>query len=279
MTRERKRAIITYIFLVPTAVILALPVLWIVLLSFRSNAVIVRGLASVTSPAFIVDNYVTLFSSFNIPRYIGNSLIASVIPALVSVVVGVFAGYALVRFRFAGRRLLLAMPLFAQLVPLIQLAVPLYVLMLFAQLLDTYTAVIVAHLALVLPFSIWMMTGYLQSVPVDLEEAAMIDGCSRVGAVLRIVIPVAMPGIVATFVYAFLETWGEFLIGYLLTSKESMRLLSVAVYTLIPGAQSPTSWGVLFAAATIFMLPSLILFILLQRTMRQGAANGAIAGM
>jgi ABC-type glycerol-3-phosphate transport system permease component len=106
----------------------------------------------------------------------------------------------------------------------------------------------------------------------------MIDGCSRLGALYRVVLPVAIPGIIAVGVVAFLETWGEFLMGYILTSTQDMRLMAIAVYTFVPGGQTPTTWGLLFAAAAVFMVPSLLLFVVLQRSMRQGVAMGAVAG-
>ncbi len=278
MRRHRRKRLLVYVLLIPTAMVLALPVFWFFILSFRSNSVIISGIGSITSGEFVLDNYVTLLTSFNIGRYMLNSLIGTLVPAFLSVLLGLLAGYALIRFNFPGRGVFFALPLFAQVVPLIQLVVPLYVIMLSVNLVNTYAAIIIAHLSLVLPLSIWMMTGYLKATPPEIEEAALVDGCSRLGAVFRIVIPTALPGIAATGIFAFLETWGEFLVAYLLTSTEDMRLLAVAIYTLMPGAMSPTTWGVLFATATIFAIPSLLLFLLLQRSFQQGLAMGAVAG-
>ncbi|HBY93808.1 MAG: carbohydrate ABC transporter permease [Ardenticatenaceae bacterium] len=278
MRRHRRKRILVYALLIPTAFFLACPVFWLLILSFRPNSVIVSGLGSITSGKFVLDNYVTLFTTYDVGRYMVNSLIGTIVPSVLSVLLALLAAYALVRFDFPGRTFFYSLPLFAQVVPLIQLIVPLYVIMLALGQLDTYTAIIIAHLSLVLPLSIWMMTGYLKGTSPEIEEAAMVDGCSRIGAIFRIVIPTALPGIMATGVYAFLETWGEFLVAYLLTSKENMRLLSVAVYTFLPGAQSPTTWGILFAVAAVFMIPSLVLFVFLQRSFQQGLAIGAVTG-
>jgi ABC-type glycerol-3-phosphate transport system permease component len=276
--RHRRKRILVHALMIPATLFLALPVVWLLLLSFRPDAVVLRGVDSLTSPEFVLSNYQTLFARFNVPRYLLNSLIASVVPAAVSVIVAAAAGYALVRFNFRGRGLFYSLPLIAQVVPLIQLIVPLYIFMLALNLLDTYAAVILGHLTLVLPLGVWMMAAYLRAVPADLEEAAMIDGCSRLGALYRVVLPVAIPGIIAVGVVAFLETWGEFLMGYILTSTQDMRLMAIAVYTFVPGGQTPTTWGLLFAAAAVFMVPSLLLFVVLQRSMRQGVAMGAVAG-
>jgi multiple sugar transport system permease protein len=278
MKGRKRRLAVVYPLLTLTTIVLAAPVAWFVLLSLRSNEVIKGGLESITSTEFTLENYVSLFTQYNVGLYMVNSLIGTVIPAVLSVVLGLFAGYALRRFEFPGRGFFYSLPLFAQVVPLIQLVVPLYVIMVAVNLVNTYAAIIIAHLCLVLPLSIWMMTGYMSSIPKEIEEAAMLDGCSRVGTVFRVVIPVALPGIAATGLYAFLETWGEFLVAYLLTSTEDMRLLAVAVYTLVPGSLSPTSWGVLFAASAVFALPALVIFLVLQRSFQQGLTLGSVAG-
>jgi ABC-type glycerol-3-phosphate transport system permease component len=216
--RHRRKRILVHVLMIPATLFLALPVLWLLLLSFRPDAVVLRGVESLTSPEFVLSNYQTLFARFNVPRYLANSLIASVVPAAVAVFVAAAAGYALVRFNFRGRGIFYSLPLIAQVVPLIQLIVPLYIFMLALNLLNTYAAVILGHLTLVLPLAVWMMAGYFRAVPADLEEAAMVDGCTRLGALYRIVLPVAIPGITAVAIVAFLETWGEFLMGYMLTS-------------------------------------------------------------
>ncbi len=278
MRRHRRKRILVHILLIPSAVFLAAPVLWLLILSFRPSSVIMNGIESVTSTQFVLDNYISLFTRYDVLRFLFNSLIGAVVPAFISVVGALLAGYALVRFRFRGRQFFYSLPLFAQVVPAIQLLIPFYAFMLALNLLDTYVAVILANLSLVLPFSVWLMTGYLAGVPREIEEAAMIDGCSRLSAIFRVVIPIAMPGISAAAVVAFLTAWGEFLFPFVLTSSPKMQFLSVSVYFFLPGEQQPTSWGVLFAIATVFMIPSLILFLFLQRSFREGLSLGATAG-
>jgi len=274
MRRHCRKRLLVYILLIPTVVFLVLPILWLLVLSVRPNSVILKGIESITSTHFVLENYVTLFTQYNVLRYVLNSVIGAGVPAFISVLVGLLAGYALVRFRFRGRQFFYSLPLFAQTVPIIALVVPFYTLMLMLNTLNTYIAVILAHISLVLPLSVWMMTGYLRGVPPEIEEAAMVDGCSRLGAISRVVIPIAMPGIAATTVMSFLESWGEFLLAYVLTTSEDMRLLAVAVYTFIPGGMAPTTWGLLFALAAVFMAPSMLLFLLLQTSFKKGLALG-----
>jgi ABC-type maltose transport system permease subunit len=113
----------------------------------------------------------------------------------------------------------------------------------------TYAAIILAHTALVLPLAVWRMTGYLQAIPSEIEEAAMVDGCSRLGAVVRVLLPISLAGVAATAMVAFVSAWGEFLFAFVLLSGDTKRLMSVAVFLFLPSGQTPTTWGLLFAAA------------------------------
>jgi ABC-type glycerol-3-phosphate transport system permease component len=238
----------------------------------------VSGLQSILSTQFTLENYQVLFTQYETLRFIVNSLICAAVPAFIAVFVGLIAGYSIVRFRHRATPVFHSMPLFAQAVPAILLVIPMYSMLLFLGLLNTYLAIILAHTALVLPLAVWMMTGYLQSVPVQLEEAAMVDGCTRVGAVLRVVIPVSLGGVAATAMVAFVNAWGEFLFAFVLLSGDAKRLMSVAVFLFTPSGQTPTTWGLLFAAAVAFMVPSLLLFPILQRLISKDAIAGSVQG-
>lgn len=278
MRRHRRKRMLVYALMIPSTIILVLPIVWMLILSLRPTSVILNGVESVTSREFVLDNYVEIFTKYNVLRYFANSVIVTLIPAGLSVLIALLGAYSLVRFRFRGQRLCYLLPLFAQIVPAMQVIIPFYVFMLMLGIVNTYLAVSLAHIFLVLPFAVWMMAGYLSSIPQEMEEAAMVDGCSRIGAILRVVIPVALPGIAATFLVAFLSSWAEFLFGFILTSTDAMRLLSVAVYLFMPGGMGPSSWGVLFAMAVIFMAPTIIVFLALQTFFREGLSLGATAG-
>ena len=279
MRQRHRKTILVHILLVPSAIFVVLPVLWMFILSFRPDRLIQNGIKSLTSTQFVLEHYVAILARYNIPRYLLNSVIGAVVPAFLATLVALLAGYALVRFRFRGHRFFISLPLFGQIVPGMQLLIPFYALMLLLGVLDTYIAVILSHTSLVLPIAVWMMTGYLRSVPPEIEEAAMVDGCSRLGAIFRVVVPVAMPGITAVFLIAFLMGWAEFLYPFVLTSSEGMRLLSVALYLFVPGGSAPAFWGLLFSMAVLFMTPSMLLFLFLQTSLRKGLALGAMAGV
>ncbi len=278
MSRKRRRALVVRAVLVASTLAFVSPVLWAILLSLRPTPVLVSGLRSIVSTELTLENYQILFTQYDTLRFVVNSLIGAVIPALVAVFVGLIAGYSIVRFRHRATPVFQSLPLFAQVVPAILIVIPMYSMLLFVGLLNTYLAIILAHTALVLPLAVWMMTGFLQSVPVQLEEAAMVDGCTRVGAVLRVVVPVSLGGVAATAMVAFVNAWGEFLFAFVLLSGDAKRLMSVAVFLFLPSGQTPTTWGLLFAAAVAFMVPSLLLFPILQRLISKDVTAGSVQG-
>lgn len=275
--RQRKMLLVHILLMVSTAVLVA-PVLWAILLSVRPTPVLLSGLGSILSTQLTLDNYRILFTRYNTTRFLVNSFIGAAVPAVIAVVVGLVSGYSIVRFRFRAAAAFQSMPLFAQVVPSILIVLPLYSAMLFLGLLNTYAGIIVAHTALVLPFAVWMMAGYLRSIPVEIEEAAMVDGCTRLGAILRVLLPISLPGVAATGMVAFVNAWGEFVFAFVLVSGDALRLMSVAVLLFVPSGQTPTTWGLLFAAAVTFMLPSLLLFPLLQRLIAKGVTAGSVQG-
>ena len=275
--RQRKMLLVHILLMVSTAVLVA-PVLWAVLLSVRPTPVLLSGLGSILSTQLTLDNYQILFTRYNTTRFLVNSFIGAAVPAVIAVVVGFVSGYSIVRFRFRAAATFQSMPLFAQVVPAILIVLPLYSAMLFLGLLNTYAGIIVAHTALVLPLAVWLMAGYLRSIPVEIEEAAMVDGCTRLGAILRVLLPISLPGVAATGMVAFVNAWGEFVFAFVLVSGDALRLMSVAVLLFVPSGQTPTTWGLLFAAAVTFMLPSLLLFPLLQRLIAKGVTAGSVQG-
>jgi multiple sugar transport system permease protein len=269
--------LLVYGLLLPSTVVMVAPILWLLLLSVRPESVIQDGVGSITSLDFTLSNYAVLWGNYNILQYTLNSLVVCLVPSFISVVLALLAAYPLVRYKFRGRAVVYAMPLFAQVVPIILLALPLYLAFLAVHMLDTYVAVILGHLALVLPLAIWMMAGYLRGVPRDMEEQALVDGCSRLSAIVRVVLPVLMPGAAATFAVSFIAAWGQFVVGYFLTSSESMRILPVALYNFIPGNMSASTWGLLFAMTAVYMFPVLVVFAFAQRGFQQDVAAGAVA--
>ena len=207
-------------------------------------------------------------------RFTLNSLgVASVVTVIV-VVLSVLAAYGFSRLDFKGKGFLLPISLLGQLMPQSVMFVPFHKMMSSLGLIDTYWALIIVYTALSLPFSIWLLTGYLESIPYSLDEAAMVDGCSRLQTMIRIVIPTAIPGIVSVAFYAFIISWQEFLFALIFINDTRLRTLPLALASF--KGQYEINWGALMAGAMTTTLPTAIFFVVLQRLLIPGLTAGAV---
>jgi multiple sugar transport system permease protein len=189
--------------------------------------------------------------------------------------VGVLAAYALARFRFRGRQAFRFLFLLPQVTPAVAILVPMFVMFNSLNLTGTYLGIILAHLTLTLPFAIWMMTGFFEDSPIELEESAMIDGCTRLGALIKVVLPVLGPGIAATAALGFITSWNEFLFSSMLTGRDT-RTLSVAITSFL--TNRALDWGRTAAAGTLILLPVLVFAFFTQRYLVRGLSHGAVKG-
>jgi multiple sugar transport system permease protein len=210
-----------------------------------------------------------------LPRYFLNSLIVSVGTTVLSLAIGCLAAYSLARFRFAAKRYMLLGILFVRMVPAVVLVIPIYTLWRAFGLIDTHQGLILAYLSFNLPFVIWMMRGFFVDIPVEIEEAALIDGCSRLGALAKVILPLAAPGIAATSIFALLLGWNEFLFAVLLTADRA-KTLTPAIQNYV--TDRAILWGNLYAAASIVLLPVLIFSLAVQKHLARGLTGGAVKG-
>jgi multiple sugar transport system permease protein len=210
-----------------------------------------------------------------LPRYFLNSLIVSIGTMVLSMALGCLAAYSLARFRFDAKRWLLMGILLVRMVPAVVLVIPIYTLWRGFGLLDTHAGLILAYLSFNLPFVIWMMRGFFVDIPVEIEEAALIDGCSRLSALVRVILPLAAPGMAATSIFALLLGWNEFLFAVLLTSDKA-KTLTPAILNYV--TDRAVLWGNLYAAASIVLLPVLIFSLAVQKHLARGLTGGAVKG-
>jgi N,N'-diacetylchitobiose transport system permease protein len=205
-----------------------------------------------------------------------NSLIIVTVVVAFSLVVGFLAALALAKFRFHGRAFFIVLILGVQMVPLNALIIPLYIQLSNAGLTNELRGVIITYLTFVLPFTVWTLRGFLLGIPRELEEAAMVDGSTRFGAFMRILLPLVAPGAVATSIFAFVVAWNEYLIAYVFLNDAEKQTLTVwlAGFT----TQRGTEWGPLMAAATLTALPVLVFFLLIHRKIAFGLTAGAVRG-
>jgi N,N'-diacetylchitobiose transport system permease protein len=205
-----------------------------------------------------------------------NSLIIVSSVVALSVVLAFLASLALAKFHFYGRKAFIVLILGVQMVPLAALIIPLYILMSRLGQVDKLTGVIAMYLTFVLPFTVWTMRGFLLGIPKELEEAAMVDGATRFGAFVRVLLPLVGPGLVATSIFAFIQAWNEFIIAYVFLHTPAKQTLMVwlASFTTLRG----TDWGPLMAGATLCALPVVVFFVLVQRRIAFGLTAGAVRG-
>jgi multiple sugar transport system permease protein len=223
--------------------------------------------------------FVDMWDTIPLADYFMNSIIVSTIASIASVVVALLAAYALSRYRFRGRQTFSVVVLSTQMFPGILFLLPLYVLFVNLgsatgiELYGTRTGLIVTYMTFTLPFAIWMLAGYLDSVPRDLDEAAKVDGCGPLGAFVRVVIPAAIPGIVAVLIYAFMTAWGEVLFASVLTD-DSTRTLAVGLRGY--ATQNNVYWNQIMAAALTVSVPVVVGFLVLQRYLVAGMTAGSV---
>lgn len=252
------------------------PAVWILLTSFKTETELIRSPITWLPDAPTLANYVTAFTTQPILRFMWNSFVVASLSTALCVLAGALAAYALTRLRMPYRNLIMSLLLAMAMFPLISLMVPLFKLMRELSLLNTYLALILPYAVMSLPVCTLVMAAFFQDIPPDLEAAAMVDGCSRVGALFRIVMPLAAPGVFTAAILAFVNAWDEFLLALTMMNRVSMRTLSVGI-TLYQG-EFAFPWPLMSAALVIAIVPICILIAVFQERVVGGLTSGGIKG-
>jgi ABC-type glycerol-3-phosphate transport system permease component len=253
-----------------------LPFIWTLSTSLKPKQMILQ-----VPPRFLpwppsLENYGSVFSS-GFLGYLRNSGIVAVCTVVVVVAISIHAGYAVSRFSFRGKAVMLFLILIGMAMGELSTVLPLYFFGSRLGLLDTYVVLILANSAFIAPLAIWFMQGYFRSIPVQIEEAALIDGASRLGALYRVVIPSAGPGLVTVALVSFVQSWNEFILALVLTSSDSMRTVPVGMHLYM--TDYGIDWGSITAAGVVSIVPILALFVLMQRHFVRGLTAGATTGL
>lgn len=275
--RLRGKNIGTYLMVIVLAVIIVAPFLWIFLGSFKPNFEFMQKQGQtlwIGNPT--LSNYQRLFREYDFARYFLNSTIVATVTAVVSTSLSAFAGYSLARFSFPGKSAISYLILLTQMIPAIATIIPLFLWFKMLHLLDTYWALIIAYNAFAIPFNIWLLRGFFMEIPVELEEAAMIDGAGQIGTFLRIVLPLSSPGLIATLIFSFILAWHEFIFAVTFINKDEIRTLTVGIAAM-RGVEI-VDWGLLNAGVVITTIPLAILFAFIQRYLVKGLTAGAVKG-
>ena len=269
------RAALTAVALGPVLAWTLFPIFWIATASFKTELSLYARPPQWLFFSPILDNYRRVLSNIPFFQYLTNSLVIAVGTTVGSLVLGVLAGYGFARFRFRGSDAVRFLVLVTRMAPRIVLVVPYFLMMQKLGLLDTYAGLLIAYISFALPFSIWLLIGFFVDVPLEIEEAAMIDGCSPIGVLLRVVIPIVAPGLVVAAIFAFLVSWNEFLFALILSGVNAKTLpVVIAGFSTDVGPL----YGEMSAAAVMVMLPNIVMTVALQRFLVRGLTLGAVKG-
>jgi len=272
----RLQQVLSYAFLGGLLVIVVFPFYWMTITSFKSEDQM-RSLASMfwPSPA-IIENYEQLLRKTEFASWYRNSVVVAVSSTLLATAVGTIGAYALARLRFLGRGFLASATLITYLVPPSILFIPLYAQIRSLGLSNSLTGLVTAYPSFTVPFVTWLLMGYFESIPEELEEAAMIDGATRFGAFRRVILPLSAPGVLAAALYAFTQSWNEFLYALVFITDGRLRTLPVGLASFITG--DVYGWGYLMAGAVLTTLPVIAAYIYLQKYMVEGLTAGSVKG-
>ncbi|PWH14743.1 MAG: carbohydrate ABC transporter permease [Anaerolineae bacterium] len=269
--RRNLGLLITHLILSGASLVILLPILWVMRTSF-ANRLIAYKIPPVWFFTPTLENYRIIFEKYPFQKYFYNSILVSAAASLVALALGALAAYSIARFKTGDPILRLSM-LSTQMLPPITLVIPIFLLARIFHLWDSRLGLVLAYLSFNLPYTVWILIGFFQGIPVDLEEAAMIDGCSRVQAFWRVTIPVSLPGLLAAGVFNFILNWNEFLFALILTGRET-RTLPVAIASL--WTQQGVQIGAVSAATFLVILPVIILTWVIQKSLVRNLTFGSI---
>lgn len=266
--------ILIYIILIIGTVWAGFPILWMLLNSFKPNAEIFSWPPTWISENFSFDAYLKIFTNPEQIRFFVNSYVIAGVVVVITLIIGIMASYAFSRFNFIGKNLINTVIVAVQAVPPITLLIPYLSLIVSMKLYNTYGALILTYLVFTLPYCVLMMTGYLNTLPKELDEAVMIDGGSRFTALWKILVPTSIPGLVSVGMYTFMQAWNEYLFALALTKTNEMRTVPVGINLLM--GQHSYEWNQMMAMSVLGSLPILILFLFFQRYFIAGMTAGSV---
>ena len=278
MNRKIKKKlgrIVLYVLVLIVVVCTAAPYLWLIISSFSTKAELLERKMFLIPENPTFANYQNLMTKDFLPAAT-NSIIVTVSVVIISLFLGMLAAYAYSRFRFRGRAFLLNTSLFTQMIPPIALIIPMYVIFKGLNMMNTKETLIIIYLSLVLPYLIWILKSYIDGIPTELEEAAMIDGCSRLRSFFTVVVPVISTGLAATVIFAFIITWNEFFYAFSLTKTLAAKTLPVLIFDF--NSKFGSDYVMSATAGVIASLPPVLVALIFQKYIISGLAAGAVKG-
>lgn len=278
MSRKTKNAIgttIRVLVLVFFFLLVVLPIYWIVITSFKTSGEIL-DLNNITffPKDFTLENYTGLFEQFHYGVLLKNSLLVSVASALVVTVFSMLGGYSLARYKFRGKQTVVLFFLITQMIPGILVIIPLYIIFSKLGMINTHIGLFIYYVTVNLPFCVITMRSFFERIPITLEEAVKVDGCTKMQSLFKIVFPIMFPGIVSVFVFGFIGAWNELIAGSIFISTPEMWTIPVGLKTLI--GKYNVEWGLLMAGGVMALIPTALMFAVMQKFIVEGMTAGAV---
>lgn len=276
MTPARRRRTINNVIAMIVSAVMVFPVYWMVATALKQRAHILSSVPQFIPWPMSLENFRRALDKPDFWIFVRNSLTVTLSSVILSLVISLFAAIAIARFRFAGRKVLLAILVLVQMVPAAAMVIPVYLMLRSINALDFVPGLILTYMTFVLPFTIWTLRGFVDGIPVELEEAALVDGCGRFQMYVRVLLPLLMPGIIATSIFAFVNAWDDYIFAYVIMKSQSNYTLPVWLVSF--KTSESVDYGAMIAASTIFSIPVLVFFLLVQRRLVGGMTSGAVKG-
>jgi ABC-type glycerol-3-phosphate transport system permease component len=267
-------AISAYTIVLISMAFFILPLLWIIYCSFRTQASIFTGKVFAPLHEFTLENYTTILSVTDYPTYFMNSFKIAAVVSLLALIFSIAGAYGLSRFKIKGKKAIILGIFSTQMFPQVLLIIPMYLIVFSLQMLDTVIGVVLGQLILVLPFSIWMLKGYFDNIPVDIDDSARIDGCNIFQRLFYIILPLGAPGIMVAGFFSFVVSWGDYLIVSVISQSQRTATATLVIQRL--SSALLIRWGQVAAAAVLTIVPTIILFSFVQKRLVEGLTAGAV---
>jgi multiple sugar transport system permease protein len=258
-------------------IVISFPLIWMVVTSLRPQSELFQIPPTVIPLHITFEHYTRLLLETPFLRYFMNSMMLATATTILVVVVGTLGAYSLVRFSYRGRETLAGLVLFTYLLPSVVLIIPLYLLMVKVGLANTLASLVIAYTTFALPYALWLLRSFMAGIPEDLESAALVDGASRIGAFIDVILPQALPGIISTALFTFILAWNEYLYALVLVNSDDVRPLTTGVMNMLITSFN-IEWSLLMAASVMMSIPLIVIFAFLQSYLTRGFGAGGVKG-
>jgi ABC-type glycerol-3-phosphate transport system permease component len=266
--------IIAYIIIFISLCFFILPMIWIFYCSFRTQESIFTGKVITSLKGFTFNNYIKILSVTDFPRYFVNSVKISSLVTILSLIISIFGAYGLSRYDIKGKKIVMLGIFSTQMFPQVLLLIPLFLVVFSLNLMNSVLGIVLTQLILVLPFCLWMLEGYFDTIPIDLDDAAKIDGSNLIQQLIYVILPIAAPGTMVVAFYSFVVSWSDYLIVSVISQSQNTATLTLIMKRL--SSSLLIRWGQVCAVATLTIVPTLIIFAFVQKKLIEGLTAGAL---